>query len=45
VIISEFGMTPETVMRMPFKRFMAFHRLAFRRSVEARNRELAEKAR
>jgi hypothetical protein len=37
-------MSPEAVMRMPFKRFTACQRHAFRQSVEARNRKLAERA-
>lgn len=36
-------MDPERVMAMPFVRFMSWQRLAFRRSIARKNRELAEK--
>lgn len=33
-------MCPEAVMRMPFRRFLAWQRLAFKRSVERKSAEL-----
>lgn len=37
-----FGMHIETVMQMPFLRFMALQRLAGRRQIETRNRRARE---
>lgn len=34
-------MDPESVMRMPFRRFLAWQRLAFKRSVERKSAELS----
>lgn len=37
------GCDPETVLRMPFHRFLAYERMLGRRDIEARNREARAK--
>lgn len=41
VLVDEFNMCPEAVMGMPFRRFLTFQKLAFTRSVERKNSDLA----
>lgn len=41
ILVDEFQFDPERVMAMPFVRFLAWQKLAFRRSIARKNRELA----
>lgn len=40
MLVEEFAMDPEAVMRMPFRRFLAWQKLAYKRSVERKSAEL-----
>lgn len=41
ILNDQFGIDPDRVMRMPYRRFIALQNAAFRRSVAERNAQLA----